>query len=174
MGEVMVAAIEWKSRISTIHPTLLNLLGCNPKNAVQLGYHQHEEAVEDRTVDGIRRIIQKCQEFSDRVTDLLNSANELSSKEKLYSRLLKREVQFCLKWKDHKGYLLAEASFLNGLQTSLPRFFGSKDILRLVRENNKGHAESKCCYNLCFLARHPICFILLILSLISGDCVTQW
>ena len=106
----------------------------NPKHAVQLGYHDYEEAVEDRTVSGIREIVRNCQNFFDRVEELLSrSGDELSPKEKFYSRLLKRETKFCLKWKDHQGYLFAEVSFLHGLQTSLPKFFGNEDILRLVR-----------------------------------------
>ena len=85
---------------------------------------------------GVKEIIRNCQHYYERVEELLNkSGSELNSRDKFYSRLLKREVKFCLKWKDHQGYLFPEANFLDGLQTTLPKLFGSEDILRLVRSH---------------------------------------
>ena len=114
-----------------------NPSGSNPIIAVHLGYHDYEEAIEDRSVAGIQEIIRNCQHFFDRVEEVLDrSRNELSFQDKFHLRLLKREVQFCLKWKDHKGYLFAQVDFLDGLQKSLPMLFGSEDILRLVRSTH--------------------------------------
>jgi hypothetical protein len=60
-------------------------------------------------------------------------SDDLETKEKFYVKLIDHEVSHCLKWKDHKGYLFADVSFLYGLQTRLPQFFGDDDVQKLVK-----------------------------------------
>ena len=108
----------------------------NPNEAIWSGIPNYAEKYADESVDGLKKILEKCQHFKDQSSQILNDKaviKHLDSKTIRYAKVLHLEVDSCLNFSHHKGYLLAQVSFLYGIQTSLPNFFGKRIPLPLVR-----------------------------------------
>ena len=108
----------------------------SPSEATSLGIHDYNEEVEDMSVQGLKNILEKCQHFKDISSQILNNKSFvqlLDFKDKFHLKILHREVEECLHFSGHKGYLLAQGSFLFGLQTTLPNSFGRDTHFKLVR-----------------------------------------
>ena len=107
----------------------------SPSEATSLGIHDYNEEVEDMSVHGLKNILEKCQHFKDLSSQIINNKSyvrHLDFKDKFYLKILHREVEECLHFSGHKGYLLAQGSFLFGLQTTLPNSFGRDTHFKLV------------------------------------------
>ncbi len=44
------------------------ILETSPTAATILGLHEYAEEVEDMSIEGLKKILEKCQEFKDRTT----------------------------------------------------------------------------------------------------------
>jgi hypothetical protein len=49
------------------------ILETSPTTATELGLHEYAEEVEDASIEGLKKILEKCQEFKDRTTQVQNS-----------------------------------------------------------------------------------------------------
>ena len=94
-----------------------------PDQAIGSGIQNYTQKYADKGAEGIKKILEICQHFKDRSSQILNDKTiikHLDSKTTHFVKVLHWEVDGCLYFSGHKGYLLAQVSFLYGIQTSLP------------------------------------------------------
>ena len=104
----------------------------NPSVAIEFGIHKYADQFEDKSEEGIKKIVEKCSQFQRRAKKLVSQYGDQMNARQNYSiKLMQREVGQCIKWKDHKGYLLPPVCDLRGLQTTLPNFFAAEQMQKL-------------------------------------------
>ena len=103
----------------------------NPLVGSYFGFHEYDALMPTRGLDVLERQRIGCQEFLNESDKLIKTSKNLTSSELHSIKQILFETDQCVRGFEFKGFLLAEISFMDGVQTVLPKLFRRKSMFKL-------------------------------------------